>query len=194
MCLKWKTICMLTGCISDMSKSMYLFYVMVLRNGEPMGMPLQYGSKFKQQMELQGESLVWPFMWFTSVNISCMLLLSRLDNALPMYFSKNLWTIYIPLYNWASEYIFSLASCWYSHIQRSVITSGTGHQSLESVRNMTRGHPRKHEHMGMDILRKGQAMCWVCTFFFIRLQSKWVCVLSWVHVNNASENWETIPM
>ncbi len=40
------------------------------------------------KMELQGESLVWPFMWFTSVNISCMLLLYRLDNTLPMYFGQ----------------------------------------------------------------------------------------------------------
>jgi len=115
------------------------------------------------KMELQGESLLWPFMWFTSVNISCMPLLSRLDNALRIYFGqlfvKILWTICILLHNWVSEYIFSLASHPYSHIvtslQRSVITSGIGHQSLESVRNMTKGHLGKQWAHGHVHTQKG---------------------------------------
>jgi hypothetical protein len=125
-------------------------------------------------MELQGESLLWPFMWFTSVNISCMLLLSRLDNALPIYFgqlfAKILWTICILLHNWVSEYIFSLASCPYSHIvtslQRSVITSGIGHQRLESVRNMTRGRLGKQWAHGHGHTPKGASNVLSKYYFF----------------------------
>jgi hypothetical protein len=147
-------------------------------------------------MELQGESLVWPFMWFTSVNISCMLLHSRLDNALPMYFGQlfaencGLFISYF-ISGWVNTFSVLPHVDIVTSLQRSVITSGIGHQSLESVTNMSRGHVGKHEHMGMDILRKGQRMCSVGTFFFIRLQSKWVCVLSWVHVLDRQQcQWE----
>jgi hypothetical protein len=134
-----------------------------------MGMPFTVWFKSSNnKMELQGESLVWPFVRFTSVNISCMLLLSRLYQYTLANFLQKFCGLFISYFiiGWVNTFSVLPHINIVTSLQRSVITSGIGHQRLESVRDMTRGHLGKQWAHGHVHTQKGASNVLSKYYFF----------------------------